>query len=115
MKGLFLGCAALCGMVIMVVLTGKVIDLVVSHETIALISGVMVGVLVAAPCGVLVTYLAMSQRGHPRPPTQNFPQATQQQWMEIYRELALMQGRDPRVMSDESWQAPAQVYWRNRQ
>lgn len=71
MKKIFTGHVAVCGMLLMTLGVGLIVKQVIDERTIALVSGAFVGILIAAPCAVIVTLIAVGSR-------QQAPQ--QRQW-----------------------------------
>jgi hypothetical protein len=66
MKKIFTGYMAVCGMLLMTIGVGLIAKQMIDERTIALLSGAMAGVLVTAPCAVMVT-LIFVRRGESRP------------------------------------------------
>jgi len=90
---------------------GGCIAATITQETITLLSGALVGILVAAPIAVFVTMTAM-KRQQPQPPASSQPQAqlmTSEQWCEVRRELVTMQRREIYTPPPQQ-----QIEWRTR-
>lgn len=90
---------------------GAYIATTITQETITLLSGALIGILVAAPIAVFVTMIAMKSHqsqppASPQPPTQLM---TSEQWYEVRRELVTMQRREIYTPPPQQ-----QIEWRNQ-
>jgi hypothetical protein len=115
-KRIISGCVA----VLALVFTAKIILSLISETTLALLTGTLTGIMIAVPCAILITILAMRQGTQAAPPPAQpqqpqFPPPESDEWRAIYWELRcknLEQQRESRVQLPQN--APVDAAWRYR-
>lgn len=115
-----------CVAVLALVFTAKIILSLISETTLALLTGTLTGIMIAAPCAILITILAMRQGTQAAPPPAQpqppqFPPLESNEWRAVYWELLYMNskaGQEKRpIYFDHTPDEPKQISqgtWRVR-